>query len=95
MVAPTGKEQLNVELAKTLLNLVFVGLAAMLIKAVVDQFVAARERERQEAMQQEADARRAAATEQERARRIARCYVFGDALGLKVKTTKKGGRRRS
>ena len=30
-----------------------------------------------------------AATEQERTRRIARCYVFGDALGLQVKTTKK------
>jgi integrase len=30
-----------------------------------------------------------ALTEEERARRIARCYVFGDALGRAVKTTKK------
>jgi hypothetical protein len=39
VLVPAGKEQLNVELAKTLRNLVFVGLAAMSIKAVVDQSV--------------------------------------------------------
>ena len=52
-----SRNQLHIEVAKTLLNLVFVGIAAMLLKTVVDRYVAARERERLESVQREAEAR--------------------------------------
>lgn len=51
------RDQLHIEIAKTVLNLLFVGLAAMLVKTMVDRYVAARERERVELAQHEADTR--------------------------------------
>jgi len=80
IVDPRSREQLHIEVAKTLLNLLFVGVAAMLVKAVVDRYVAARERERMESAHREAEARLNA----ERAEAAARA---AHALRLKALTT--------
>jgi len=52
-----NREQLFIEVAKTALNLIFVGVATMLVKIVVEQYFAARDRERLESAQREAAAR--------------------------------------
>jgi hypothetical protein len=54
---PRSRDQLLIEAAKTLLYLLVIGVAAVVVKAVVDQHVAARERERIESAQREAEAR--------------------------------------
>lgn len=80
IVDDRSRDQLHIEVAKTLLNLLFVGIAAVLVKAVVDRYVAARERERLESAQREAQARLSAD-------RAAAAATAAHALRLKALTT--------
>jgi hypothetical protein len=75
-----SRDQLHIEVAKALLNLLLVGIGFMLVKAIVERYVAARERERLESAQREVDARLNA----ERAEAAARA---AHALRLKALTT--------
>jgi hypothetical protein len=69
-----NRDQLYLEIAKTALNLLFVGVAAMLAKTVVDRYVAARERERIESERHEAEARTIRARRLEALTSLTRSY---------------------